>query len=239
MRTLRTAALTAWLCAGCIDVAEPEIPDPRSPAILQANMRIFDTGVLQVDGSLSPGREETGFLRVVQVPFIQVGEFLAEPQTLSRQGVRTYNQNFTVPRGETAGPFELVPPDVRGTPTLPTVRWYGLQRVGSDTIVVAPGSDVVLRVDTVAAPSQPEHRFRQWFIEVRTGATVFRLSGDQPPPPVLRIPAEWVPGADGGTSEISLIYIQSTQLRTPDNSYIASITLDTRLHWVVLFRTPR
>jgi hypothetical protein len=239
MRTLASVALAALVCSGCIDVAEPTIPDPRSPAVLQANMRIFDSGVLQVDGSLSPGREETGFLRVVQVPFIQVGQFLAPPQSLSRQGVRIYNENFVVPRDATAGPFELVPPDVRGTPTLPTVRWYGLQRIGNDTIVAAPGTDIILRVDTVAAQSQPANRFRQWFLEVRTNATVFRISGDQPPPHTLRIPAEWAPGMDGGRSEISLIYYQTTQLRTPDNSYIANIMLDTRLNWIVQFRTPR
>jgi hypothetical protein len=230
------AVSAALLCAGCIELTEPEIPDPRSPAILQANMRIFDAGMFQVDGSLSPGREETGFLRVVQVPYIQSGRFVVAPRTLSPQGVRTYNESFAVPRNATAGPFELIPPDVRGTPTLPPVRWWGLHRVGSDTLVVAPGRDVVLLVDPVPEASQPATRVRQWFLEIRTGATVFRISADHPPPPVLRIPAEFAPGRLGERADISLIYYQSAQLRAPDNSYIASILLDTRLNWVVLFR---
>jgi hypothetical protein len=202
-------------------------------------MRIFDAGVFQVDGSLTPGREETGFLRVVQVPFIQAGPFTVAPKELTRQGVRTYQEAFAVPRNATAGPFDLIAPDVRGTPTLTPVRWYGLQRVGSDTLTVAPGGDIVLRVDTIAAPSQPANRFRQWFLEVRTGAITYRISGDQPPPPVLRIPAEFAPGSLGGQSTVSLIYMQSAQLRTPDNSYIANVMLDTRLNWVVRFRAPQ
>jgi hypothetical protein len=240
-RRARAAALLALLVltpTACIELVEPEIPDPRSPAVLQANMRIFDSGVFQIDGSLNPGRESSGFLRVVQVPFIQSGQFLVAPRTLSPQGVRTYLEGFSVPRGATAGPFELVPPDVRGTQPLPTVRWYGLQRVGSDTIRVRPGEEVVLRIDTVAAQSQPANRFRQWFLEIRTGVTVFRLSGDQPPPHLIRLPPEWVPGLLGGRSDISLIYYQSAQLRATDNSYIANVLLDTRLSWVVLFRNP-
>jgi hypothetical protein len=229
---------SAVMVGSCVEVAEPELPERRAPAILQANMRIFDAGVFQVDGSLTPGREETGFLRVVQVPFIQAGPFTVAPTELTRAGVRTYQESFAVPRNATAGPFDLIPPDVRGTPTLPPVRWYGLQRIGSDTLRVVPGGDIVLRVDTIAAPSQPATRFRQWFLEVRTGSTTYRISGDQPPPPVLRIPAEFAPGMLGGQSTVSMIYLQSAQLRTPDGSYIANVMLDTRLNWTVLYRNP-
>jgi hypothetical protein len=228
----------AVLLAGCVELMEPTMPDPRSPAILQANMRIFDAGAFQVDGSLMPGREETGFLRVVQVPFIQAAGFAVEPRTLNQQGVRTYQSGFAVPRGATSGPFDLVVPDVRGTTPLPPVRWWGLQRVGSDTVRVQPGADVVLRMDTVPEASQPENRWRQWFLEIRTGTQVFRVSADAAPPSTLRIPAEWVPGQAGGRSDISLIYYQSAQLRAPDNTYIANILLDTRLNWVVLFAGP-
>jgi hypothetical protein len=234
---LVAAVACCLLLAGCVEVAEPEMPDPRSPAVLQANMRIFDAGAFQVDGSLSPGREESGFLRVVQVPYIQAAGFLVAPQTLSQQGVRTYQSGFAVARGATSGPFDLVVPDIRGTTTLPAVRWWGLQRVGSDTLVVHPGSDVVLRMDSVAAVSVPAHRWRQWFLEIRTGAQVFRVSADGAPPATLRIPSEWVPGRAGERSDLSLIYYQSTQLRAPDNTYIANIMLDTRMNWVVLFRS--
>jgi hypothetical protein len=224
----------AVLLGGCLEFEDPTIPDRRSPAVLQANMRIFDAGVFQVDGSLTPGREESGFLRFVQMPFMQSGQFLVEPRTLTPQGVRTYQSVFAVPRNATEGPFELVTPDVRGTPPLPTVRWWGLRRVGSDTIVVQRGADIILRVDTIPEASSPPNRFRQWFLEIQLG-TSFRVSGDGAPPQVMRIPAEWVPQTVLPAGNISLIYIQSTQLRTADNSYIANVSLDTRLNWHVRF----
>jgi hypothetical protein len=105
-------------------------------------------------------------------------------------------------------------------------------------MVVAPGSDVIIRMDTVPALSTPPFRVQQWFLEIRTGPRVFRVSADAAPPPVLRIPAEWIPGQAGGRSDLSLIYYQTTQIRAADNSYIANVVLDTRLNWVVLFRNP-
>jgi hypothetical protein len=229
----------AVMLAGCVEFAEPVIPDRRAPAVLQANMRVFDAGLLQVDGSLSPGREETGFLRVVESPFIQVGPHTVEPRALGERGLRTYHETFAIPRGETAGPFEMIVPAVRGTGTLPPVRWWGLQRVGPDTLAIPHGADIVLRLDTVPEASVPATRFRQWFIDVRSGGASFRISADGTPPPVLRIPAEWVPAAAAdGRVDVALVYLQSAQLRTPDNTYIASIVLDVRLNWVVLLTDP-
>jgi hypothetical protein len=237
---MRVALLptVALACAACLEFEDPVIPDRHTAAVLQANMRIFDTGTFQVDGTLSPGRESSGFLRVVQIPFIQSGPYVIAPKTLDERGVRRYQESFPVERGATEGPFELVPPDVRGAEQLPPVRWWGLRRIGSDTIIVPPGADIVLRLDTVPAPSQPANRGRQWFLDIRTGPTVFRISGDGPPPLTLRIPTEFAPGALGGRTDIGLIYFQSAQIRATDNSYIANIVLDTRLSWVVLFRDP-
>jgi hypothetical protein len=225
------------LTGGCLDFSDPVIPDRRAPAVLQANMRIFDAGVFQVDGSLSPGREESGFLRLVQQPFMQSGPFLIEPRTLSDRGVRTYQSSFPVARGATEGPFELVVPDVRGTASIPPVRFWGLRRIGGDTVVVQRGADIVLRVDTVPEASVPATRFRQWFLEIQVG-TSFRISGDGAPPAVMRIPAEWIPQTGVTQGTISLVYLQSAQLRSADNTYIANVALDTRLTWVVRFVDP-
>jgi hypothetical protein len=237
MKRLLSLLPLGLLLGGCLDFEDPTIPDRRSPAVLQASMRIFDAGIFQVDGSLSPGREESGFLRFVQMPFMQSGPYVIEPRTLSQQGVRTYQSAFQVPRNSTEGPFELILPDVRGTPPLPTVRWWGLRRVGGDTITVQRGSDIVLRIDTIPEASSPPNRFRQWFLEIQLGSS-FRVSGDGAPPAVMRIPAEWVPQTGAPAGVISLVYLQSTQLRAADNSYIANVTLDTRLTWHVRFVTP-
>jgi hypothetical protein len=196
-------------------------------------MRIFDSGLFQVDGSLSPGREESGFLRVVQSPFIFAAGHVVEPRTLSDRGVRTYNETFQVPKDATVGPFDLVAPDVRGADLLPPLRFWGLRRVGTDTLTALRGGDIVVAVDTIPEASQPVARSRQWFAEVRTATGSFRLSADGAPPRVLRIPAEWIPLAPDGRVDISLIYYQSALVRSADLTYTANVLLDTRLNWVV------
>jgi hypothetical protein len=224
--------------AGCFEFDDPVIPERRAPAFLQANMRILDGGIFQIDGSLTPGRDETGALRIVQVPQIHASEFVAEPVALDERGVHMYFSAFPITTERAAGAFELVPPAVRGTTALPPVLWYGLRRAGADTLRLPAGADIVLRVDTVPQPSRPAQRTRQWFAEVRGAGTVFRLSADGAPPPSLRIPADWVGTPADGRAVVSLIYYQSSQLRTADNTYVANVVLDTRLSWTILFDEP-
>lgn len=228
----------ALLLAACIDFAEPVIPDRRAPAVLNVNVRPFDTGVLQIDGSLSPGRDSLGFQRAVPSPFIAVNNFTAQPQTISEQGSRSYSAVFAIPRNQTLGPFDMVFPVVNDVGQLPNVRWFGLQKLDPDTVRPLRGEDVVLRLDTAAEQSNPPNRFRQWFVEIRAGVTAFRISGDGPVPLRLRIPAEFVPPSPDNRASVSLIYFQTAQLRSPPGTYLANVTLDTRLQWVIAFRTP-
>jgi hypothetical protein len=231
------ALLATTLLTACVDFADPVIPDRRASAILNANVRVFDAGVIQVDGSLSPGRDSLGFQRPVLSPFILVNDLLVQPIAITQTGVRTYSTTFPTPRNATAGPFTMVWPVVEDVGELPTVQWHGLIKRTADTLRITRMEDLVLRMDTVAAPSNPANRFRQWFIDIRAGASSFRVSGDGPVPLSLRIPAEWIPVSPDNRATVSLIYFQTAQLRTPPGTYLGNITLDTRLNWVVLFQT--
>src|SRR5690606_37747801 len=102
-----------------------------------------------------------------------------------------------------------------------------------DTIVVRPGDDIVLHMDTADAVSVPENPNRQWFLDVSAGGQSFRLSSNGLPPLTLRIPAEWVPPPQNNHALVSMVYQQSRQLRSADNRYIANVLLDVRLRWVV------
>jgi hypothetical protein len=238
-RGARDAALVAALVAttGCLEFADPTIPNRAAPAVLQANMRVFDQGVFQVDGSLQPGRDSAGFQRSVQSPFIHAAGHLIEPLSLGSGGRRSYMTAMTIPPRETLGPFELIAPVIRGVDELPTVVWHGLARLDPDTIVVRPGEDIVLRMDTADAMPQPANPNRQWFLDVSAGPASFRLSSNGVPPLTLRIPADWIPPPENGHALVSLVYLQSRQLRTPDGLYIGNILLDVRLRWVVRFET--
>lgn len=227
-------ALVAVGATACLDFEDPTIPERRAPAILQANMRILG-GIFQVDGSLAPGRDESGVLRVVQVPQIHASEFIADPRSRDERGVHDYQATFPIAPARATEPFRLVAPAVRGTTPPPPVVWHGLIRADPDTLRLAAGADITLRVDTAAAPSQPAQRARQWFVEVRRGGDVFRINADGAPPRALRIPVDWLGGAPDAPVLVSMIYYQSAQVRTPDNTYIANVLLDHRLNWVVLY----
>jgi hypothetical protein len=221
------------LLAGCVEFGDPVIPERQTPAVLAINVRTFDTGALVVDGTLSPGRDASGFVRVVQIPFIGVDGRSIEPDSVDERGVRRYQVTFPAAPDATAGPFDIVLPDVRGVGPLPAVRLYGLRRVGPDTLRLAAHSDIVLHVDTVAAA--PLTPFRQWFIDVRSAGTSFRISADRAPPASLRIPSEFVAASGGGRADVSLIYFQTVQVRAASGMYVGNVVLDTRLNWVVLY----
>jgi hypothetical protein len=222
----------------CIDFAEPQIPNRQTPAVVQANVRVFDTGTMQIDGSVSPGRDSLGFTRPVLGPFIGVNNVIAFPLSVNEQGVRSYNSQFPIARNDTRGPYDISLPEVADVGALPAVRWFGVQKLDPDTIRPLRGADIVLTMDTAAAQSNPANRFRQWFLDIRAGVRVFRLSGDGPLPLRLRIPSEFVPPATDDRAAISLIYFQSSQLVSPGGGYIASVVLDTRLNWTVVFLPP-
>jgi hypothetical protein len=233
------ALLLAAGAAACVDLAEPNIPDRRMPASAVLNVRAFDTGVLQVDGSLSPGRDSLGFQRAVPSPFVQAAGQTVEPRTVSAQGLRTYSSVLALPGGRTAGPFDVTLPVVSDVGMLPPARLYGLRRLDPDTLIVPRGGDIVLHMDTVPAASDPPNRFRQWFLDVRAGNGSFRVSGDGPVPLRIRIPFEWVPPAPDQRASVTLIYYQTAQLRSPGGLYSASLTLDTRLQWWVRFTSEQ
>jgi len=223
----------ALACSACLDFTEPELPQRATATFATLTVRAFDTGSLQIDGSLQPGRDSTGFQRVVQSPFIQVNTIVLQPTSLGERGLRTYGATFPLERNATAGPYTIRLPDVRDLGTIPVVQWNGLLKVDGDTIRAVRGEDIVLRLDTLALPSTPAP-FRQWFLDIRSGNRVFRLSSDGLPPLTLRIPAAWVPSTDP-RAFMSLIYFQTGQVRTPNGLYAANLTLDTRMNWVVVF----
>ena len=237
LRVFRIAPLL--LLAACLDFTEPVIPNRAAPAVLQVNMRAFDVGQFLVDGSLLPGRDTAGFQRVVQSPFILAGGFLVEPQTLGERGLRTYSTGFPIPPQATGGPFELIAPSVRDAGELPPVRMVGLRRLDPDTLVVRPGDDVLLHMDTVPVMSVPAQRSAQWFLDVRSGARIFRISSDGAPPSTLRIPSDFIPPSPDGRAFVSMIYFQSASVRSTAGDYIGNIVLDVRLNWVIVMRaTP-
>lgn len=233
----RLAVAATPLLTGCLEFADPTIPDREGPALLSINVRAFDTGTLQVDGSLLPGREQSGFLRVVQTPEVRVDDVVIEPGPAGERGVRPYFLVLPTTSGGTAGPWQVTLPDVRGVGPLPPLTVHGLRRVGSDTLRLAAGSDIVLRIDTIPWTGAPVQPFRQWFLDVRSGTQSFRLSGDGAPPPTLRIPAEFVAAASGGRADISLIYYQTSYL-DPLGMYRATVLMDVRMNWVAIFSTP-
>jgi hypothetical protein len=231
-RVAAIAALSALAGAGCVDLAEPIIPSLGAPAVFNVTIRQIPGLPIDVSGTLSAGRETSGFRRQVLTPLIAINQpiVLGEP---TAQGIFLISAQVPPPASDFIGPFEVQPPLIDGLPAPPTFRWFGIRTTDPAVIETDSAGDVTLHVQSELGAADPANRSRQWFLELRGDAGSIRVSGDGPPPPVLRIPSQFIPPAPDRQVEAFLIYFQSATISQAPVTYIASVTLDVRLQWII------
>ena len=122
-------------------------------------------------------------------------------------------------------------PVIDGIATPPPFRWFGVRKLDPDTVFTDALGDVALHIESDLGDVQPASRTRQWFLELRGDFTSIRVSGDGAPPTTLRIPSQFIPPAPDKRVDVTLIYFQSALAST--GSYIANVTLDVRVQWIV------
>jgi hypothetical protein len=225
------AALACAVSAGCVDLAEPRLPNLGAPAFLNLTMRQIPGLPFEATGTLTAGRDSAGIRRRLLTPLVVVSEPLTfgEPNA---QGSFVISMKPPVP-ADYAGPFEVQPPIIEGVAEPVVFRWWGMRRLDPDTVQPDALGDVSLHVESELGPAQPAGRSQQWFLEMRGDFGSIRVSGDGPPPPTLRIPSQFIPPAPDKRVDISLIYIQSSTTIPAPGNYIAAVTLDTRASWVL------
>lgn len=227
-------ALSALLLAGCVDFAEPRLPNAGAPALLQLSISLQESGVLMVNGQLQPGRDSSGVTRVPRDSAVYVAGQVIEADTVLARNTLPFSATLPVPQAVLTGPITIAGPAITGilAPS-PLLLWYGMEKIGSDTVFVEPGGDAVLRVNAHLGQPTPAVQVRQWYLTFSGPAGTIQVSGSGFPPDTLRVPPQFLPGTPPATILASLIYYQSAQVREPPGDYIVNVSMDARTQWVV------
>lgn len=228
---LLRALILALPLAGCFDFVEPDLPQRGAPAVARLTVSLSDSGTVSLDGLVAPGLAADGFPREVRDPTVIAVDLPFLPAD-SADDLR-YSETRTIDPGLLAAPGIIRGPELARTRGTPTLRFRGLARLDGDTVALeADGSlRLHMEVGTVGAVAD----VRQWFLTLTGDTMVFRLSSDGPPPPVIDVPARWVPG-DAPFVTARLIYQQSSRIQTVVD-YIGLYVQNLELHWIV--RTDR
>lgn len=231
-------ALSALLLAGCdVEFADPRLPNAGAPALLQLSVSVQEAGAVSVTAQVQPGRDSSGVTRVPLDSALYIAGTVVEADTVLARNTLRFSSTFAVPREVVRGAITMAAPEIGGIlAPAPFVMWYGIVKVGGDTVLVERGQDAVLRVDSRLGTHLPPVQVRQWFLDLSGPGGVIRVSGANYPPDTLRIPPQWLPGTAPATVLASLLYYQSVQLREPPGDYVGNVALDARLQWVLRLR---
>ena len=230
LRALSVAAVAAG-CAGCIDFVEPELPERGAPAVAHIAVVLLDSGVLALNGTLAPGFDDDGLRRRIADPTVAAAGAVFAPLGTARDGSLQYSAEEPIDPAVATGLVEIRGPRPEAVAAAPLIAWPGMGRADRDTVMREPDGSVRLHVERAPEPATgPPPEIRQWFLNLAGEESTFRLGGDGPPPAELDIPGRFIPE---GPVAARLSYQQSATLRSGE-IYVALITLDVRVHWVVV-----
>jgi hypothetical protein len=231
-----TAGLLLLLCLaliGCWEFIEPEFAEQDAATVLQVAARINENGDLSVTGLLVPGLDDDGFVREVVRDTLYVFGIGVASDTARPTGSRDYTLSTRLSAQTFAQPFTIVPPVVSGINSGPPVRWATPRPLDPDTIRIAPGSDLVIRLAYDSAGSDPRP-VQQWFMELSAGFDRFQIGANGPPPNTLLIPAMWIPRPVNGAVRVSFTLFQSAQVFVNDYRGVYSYT--TQIDHTIIIR---
>jgi hypothetical protein len=235
VRPYRTCVLAVLAAVGCVDFIQPELPELGAAAIIEATIRLTDRGTVEIDARLVPGLDEAGFRRGVRLDTIEVLGRRIGADSIARNGTRRYVEQWEAGREIVGEPITFHAPELSGvSATPPAVRWAGVRRADSDTVVLDRGSELRLLVAPGDGSLDPPPDIRQWFLRLDGDDGGFNIGADGPPPDTIFVPSRWIPAGD--TVHVRLIFSQSVLLQQPPGDYVGLVTLDTRLFWTLLLR---
>jgi hypothetical protein len=220
-----------------VEFAAPRVPNAGAPALLQLSVSIQEAGAITVSGQVQPGRDSSGVTRVPRDSSLYVAGMVLDADTVLARNTLPFNETRPVPRELLLGPITIAGPEIAGIQAPPPLLvWYGMARLGGDTVFVERGGDAVLRVNARLGTPIPAPQVRQWFLNLSGSAGTIQVSGSGYPPDTLRVPPQFLPGTPPTTIIASLLFYQSVQTRAPPGDYIGNIAMDTRALWVLRLR---
>jgi hypothetical protein len=224
----------ALSCVGCMDFIEPDLAAENAAATISVSaLQENDSSLLLIDAVLVPGLDEDGFRRrVVRDTLIAFGLSIA-PSSIRRKDNRVYEARQTVTNPASIA-FTVDPPLIEGLPQRPSIRWFGLRKVGADTIRLRRGEDLILRVDTSLGASQPTPETRNWSLQLVGKRNEFRLGGSGMPPTTIIVPAMWIPALPDTVLRATLLFNQSAVLIA--SNYRGLYNHFVRTNWTVILQ---
>lgn len=165
---------------------------------------------LCVDASLFVGADRFGErLRVLSDTLWVLGTPVLP--TLKPDSTRNYQFRAEIPMSQLAATeLALTFPRVeRAQFGVAGVRWYGVARVGPDSIARAPGEDLVLRLELPRAESNPRPGYRFWNLSVAGNPTSVAFQAFGIPQEVYRIPASTLEELGGTRFRAGLRWTQA------------------------------
>ena len=222
------------LCAGCWDFADPQFPEAGAPAVLQVSAFVDEDGNANITALLLPGLTRGGFVRDVPDDTLRIFGLALAPDSIRRNGDRNYHFIGSIGDDPLASALVIRGPvvnDIIGPPS--QISWFALRRIDPDTIGWQRGTELVLRVDTTLAPSVPPPQIQYWFLDLRGGSRVFRISSDGLPPAEIHIPTGWVPATPDSTIVATMTFFQSGLQKSPSDDYIGNIAVNAQIRWII------
>jgi hypothetical protein len=226
-----TALVGSLALAACLDFVEPDIPHAGQPATLQARVVVSPDGMAVTTAEFSTGFDGFGLPRDAVDETLRAFGRELQPVQGGPGEARHYLAAREVTPAEVMGPITVEPPTVEGTTAPAPTVWYGLRRVGPDSLALGPAEDLVLELDVGEGGTAT---IRQWFLTMAGGPGSIRVSGDGPPPERLVIPTIWVPEPrEDGTVEVFLNYVQTDVRAGPAGDYVVAASLHVGVRWIV------
>lgn len=104
-------------------------------------------GTAEVAARLTAGFDSIGAPRTIADPALRIMDRTIQPTGAAGEGERLYEATWNVDPGEVLGPVTVDPPRVAGAPAPAGPVWFGMRRVGSDTLRIDAGEDLSLEVE--------------------------------------------------------------------------------------------
>lgn len=204
-------AAACLLLAGCWEFLEPELAEQDAATVLQVNARITERGDFDMSGILVPGLDDDGFVREVLRDTLYVFGMAVPSDSTTPTGARLYRLSARLDPRLLMQPFTIDPPVVSGISAGPRVRWSSPLPLDPDTIRIARGADLLIRLayDSTGSQPPPQH---QWFLELRNNADHFQIGANRAPPGQLLIPGIWVPQSTDSIVRVGFTSFQTAQI---------------------------
>jgi hypothetical protein len=234
-----TALLTLALL-GCIDFAEPDLPEAGNPAVIQVILHLDDLGGLDASAVLMPGLTIEGIPRTVPNDTLRVLGLPAKPVEIQPNGTRNYLLLSSIAGPQPGARAITIAPPAIATLAAPTsIEWQGLRRLDPDTIPIAAGADATLHVELMPPAANPAPASRSWNIDLISPEGNFRFGASGVPPTSIRIPSFWLPATSNGRVTAFLTYFQSGVYHPAPGDYTVSAGVDVRIRWTLrILPTP-